>query len=81
MTDEAFDVDAWLHRIGYTGPRAAPGNNGDIPSDVRHFGIPQSDAVTHSDYLPNAQGPATDKQLAAARYANSIVAGTLQVTY
>jgi hypothetical protein len=67
--------------LGYTGPRAASGTNGDIPGDVQHFGIPQSDAVTHSDYLPNAQGPATDKQLAAARYANSIVAGTLQVTY
>ena len=67
--------------LGYTGPRAASGSNGDIPGDVQHCGIPQNDAVSHSDYVPNAQGPPNDKQLAAARYANSIVAGILQVDY
>jgi len=80
-------LSAFLHwtatsdaALGFTGPRPMSADAG-IPSEVQATGIPSSAKVDHSDYIPNAVGPPSDKQLAAARYANSVLSGTALLNY
>lgn len=79
-------LSAFLHwtetsdaALGYTGPHAASAPNGSVPSTVLATGIPKAAGVDHGDYLPSA--PPNSKQLSAARYANSVLAGVQQPTY
>lgn len=81
-------LSAFLHwtatsnaALGFTGPKGASGPDGSTPSDVQGTGIPTGDKVDHGDYVPNAAGPTSDKQLAAARYANLVLTGTAQLNY
>jgi hypothetical protein len=81
-------LSAFLHwtatsdaALGFTGPKATSGPNGGIPADVQATGIPNTDNVAHSDYIPNASGPPSNKQLAAARYANLVLTGTSALVY
>jgi Alpha/beta hydrolase of unknown function (DUF900) len=66
--------------LGYVGPRTAP-PDGTVPSTVVATGIPAAAAVNHGDYLPNAAGPPSPKQLKAAAFANSVLAGSPQLIY
>jgi esterase/lipase superfamily enzyme len=81
-------LSAFLHwsattdaALGYTGPRPAGGANAGIPACVVGTAIPAADEVNHSDYIPNGGGPASAKQLAAARYANLVFSGAAPLTY
>ena len=67
--------------LGFTGPTLASSGNAAIPAGVCATGIAKSAAVNHSDYLPNASGAPSDKQLAAARYANMVLSGAAQLEY
>jgi esterase/lipase superfamily enzyme len=67
--------------LGFTGPKAASGADGDIPPVVAATAIALTAGVKHSDYIPNASGPASDKQLAAARFANLVLSGAITLTY
>ena len=66
--------------LGFTGPLAAPTDQ-PIPEEVQATGILKSAAVNHSDYIPNADGPPSSKQLAAARYANLVLSGAAPLKY
>jgi pimeloyl-ACP methyl ester carboxylesterase len=81
-------LSAFLHwtsttdaALGYSGPRTASGANGDIPAGVLATAIPAQAGVDHSDYIPNATPPPSAKQLAAARYADAVLAGAVLVAY
>jgi esterase/lipase superfamily enzyme len=79
-------LSAFLHwsattdtALGFAGPRAS--SDGSIPSNVTATGIPEPDKVNHGDYLPNYDGTANGMQLAAARYANAVLAGLEPLVY
>ncbi|HWX78816.1 MAG TPA: alpha/beta hydrolase [Steroidobacteraceae bacterium] len=81
-------LSAFLHwtataeaALGFTGPSTGSAPNGSVPGKVRATGIPAAEQVGHSDYIPNAAGPPSDKQLAAARYANLVLSGTESLNY
>ena len=81
-------LSAFLHwtatsdaALGFTGPTSASAPNGSVPGEVQATGIPAADQVDHSDYIPNAAGPPSDKQLAAARYANLVLSGAESLNY
>jgi hypothetical protein len=81
-------VSAFLHwtsttdaALGYTGPRASTSAPGTLPPEVGGTGIPLSAGVDHGDYLPTADGAFNAKQLAAARFANAVIAGVGPLTY
>ena len=67
--------------LGYTGPLPSGSPPGDPPADVQGVGIPPADGVDHGDYLPDATGALSDKQRAAARFANSMLAGDSPLAY
>jgi esterase/lipase superfamily enzyme len=67
--------------LGFTGPQAPPAAVSAIPSQVEATGILKAAAVNHSDYIPNASGPPSAKQLAAARYANMVLSGASPLQY
>lgn len=78
-------ISAFLHwaattdaALGYTGPRPA---QGPTPSGVTATGIPSTDGVNHGDYVPNANPPPSQRQLAAASYANLVVGGAPGLFY
>jgi hypothetical protein len=48
---------------------------------VQGVGIPGGARVDHGDYLPDASGNLNDKQKAAARFANSMLAGDSPLSY
>jgi len=81
-------LSAFLHwtstsdaALGFTGPRPGSAPNGSIPADIQATGIPAADQVDHSDYVPNADGAPSDKQFAAARYANLVLSGAAPLNY
>jgi hypothetical protein len=81
-------LSAFLHwsatsdaALGYTGPKPAGGADASVPEGVVGTAIPAADDVNHSDYIPNAAGPPSAKQLAAARYANLVFSGAAPLTY
>jgi esterase/lipase superfamily enzyme len=81
-------LSAFLHwtatsnaALGFTGPLAAPTDNQPIPQEVQATAIQKSAAVNHSDYIPNAVGPPSSKQMAAARYANLVLSGVAPLKY
>lgn len=81
-------LSAFLHwtstsnaALGFTGPTSESAPSGSIPAQVEATGIPLAAGVDHSDYVPNAQGPANPKQLAAARYANRVLTGAAPLQY
>jgi esterase/lipase superfamily enzyme len=67
--------------LGYTGPKAAPAPNGDIPSQVWPSAIPQADGVNHGDYLPPPAGQPSISQLRAASYSSRVVASAPSPAY
>jgi len=67
--------------LGYTGPRASSSPPGVVPADVQGVGIPAAAGVDHGDYLPSATGVFNWKQQAAARFANSMLAGVTPLAY
>jgi hypothetical protein len=67
--------------LGFTGPTPASSDDSAIPVEVSATGILKSAAVNHSDYIPNASGPPSAKQLAAARYANLVLSGVVPLKY
>lgn len=67
--------------LGYTGPRPSGSPPGAPPVEVQGVGIPSGDGVDHGDYLPDATGTLSDKQKAAARFANSMLAGDSPLAY
>jgi hypothetical protein len=67
--------------LGFTGPKSCAGIDGSIPAGVEATGIPTANAVSHSDYLPNAAWPPTPKQLAAARYTNAVLMADSPLRY
>jgi hypothetical protein len=79
-------LSAFLHwsattdtALGFAGPRAC--SDGSIPDSVTATGIPAPNEVNHGDYLPNYDGTANNMQLAAARYANAVLAGLQPLVY
>jgi esterase/lipase superfamily enzyme len=67
--------------LGFTGPTPASSDDSGIPVEVSATGILKSAAVNHADYIPNASGPPSAKQLAAARYANLVLSGVAPLKY
>jgi pimeloyl-ACP methyl ester carboxylesterase len=81
-------LSAFLHwnatsegALGYTGPRAASAAGANLPGQVQPVGIPRTNQVNHGDYLPGAGGQLNNKQRAAARFADAMLAGTVPLTY
>jgi hypothetical protein len=48
---------------------------------VHGVGIPAADGVNHGDYLPAPTGAFNARQQAAARFANSMLAGVTPLVY
>jgi hypothetical protein len=67
--------------LGYIGPRHSDSPPGAPPAEVQSVGIPAGAGVDHGDYLPDAAGTLSDKQKAAARFANSMLAGDSPLSY
>jgi hypothetical protein len=81
-------VSAFVHwsptrdaALGYTGPCASTSSPGDPPAEVAGVGIPAADGVDHGDYLPAPTGALNARQQAAARFANSMLAGVTPLVY
>jgi hypothetical protein len=81
-------LSAFLHwtsttdaALGYTGPRSSASPPGAVPAQVQGVGILASAGVNHGDYLPSPSGVFNAKQQAAARFANSMLAGLTPLTY
>lgn len=64
--------------LGLTGPSPAMGG---LPHTVMSVQIDRSVAVDHGDYFPDQQGGFNSKQLAAARFADAVVAGAQSLSY
>jgi esterase/lipase superfamily enzyme len=81
-------LSAFLHwaptsnaALGFTGPTTPSTDSVSIPPEVEATGIEKAAAVNHSDYIPNASGAPSSKQLAAARYANLVLSGVTPLKY
>lgn len=79
-------VSAFLHwakttdaALGFTGPRARQGES--TPRTVAAVGIPAAAGVDHGDYLPEASGSPSRKQMAAATFANAVLCGAVPLVY
>jgi hypothetical protein len=81
-------VSAFIHwtptrdaALGYTGPCASDSSPGNPPPKVAGVGIPAAEGVGHGDYLPAPTGALNARQQAAARFANSMLAGVTPLVY
>lgn len=79
-------LSAFLHwsatsdaALGLTGPQSSSPNT--LPTDVQGVGIPKNDGVDHGDYLPDTAGSMNNKQQAAVRLVNGMLAGSVSLTY
>ncbi|HEV2227906.1 MAG TPA: alpha/beta hydrolase [Steroidobacteraceae bacterium] len=67
--------------LGYTGTCSSASPPGNPPACVAGIGIPAANGVDHGDYLPAPTGAFNAKQQAAARFANSMLAGAAPLIY
>jgi hypothetical protein len=67
--------------LGYSGPCPCGSPPGAPPAGVHGVGIPAADGVDHGDYLPTPAGALNGRQQAAARFANSMLAGVTPLVY